>query len=160
MNTQDPHYGMRSNDGRMWWDGEQWQPVPEQKSAAQPTWVKWTLGIIGGLIALILAIGVVGTVVGTEGDTTSTPKAAPTSPPAPAPAYTPPPPVSDNDIALAAMEMVWNDMAYDQRSTICEGWNIPELQDMLLNEFLSSWNDTGSVPISPSAARGFFDEKC
>ena len=29
-----PQYGVRSPDGRWWWDGQAWQPVPEMQVAA------------------------------------------------------------------------------------------------------------------------------
>ena len=30
-----PQYGLRSPDGRYWWDGTTWQPVPDQQWAAE-----------------------------------------------------------------------------------------------------------------------------
>lgn len=79
--SQQPQY---SPDGRWWWDGQQWQPVPEQPRAPaqSPTPPrkprrKWPW-IAGGIVAVFVII-IIAASAANGGSGGKTPKASPTA---------------------------------------------------------------------------------
>lgn len=59
-----------SPDGRWWWNGQDWVPVPAKRGRST---AKVVLAVVAGLIALlvlaVLALGVFSTSIGTQHDT-------------------------------------------------------------------------------------------
>lgn len=109
MNTEDPNYGRRSDDGTQWWDGTQWEPVPP----AQPEKTKSRLPlIIGSVLGLLVLTGAVASLQQStaeearpEPTTRSTPTytPAPEYTPEPTPEYTP----TLSDAAWLALLSEW-----------------------------------------------------
>jgi hypothetical protein len=84
-----------SPDGRWWWDGQQWQPVKQpppqppqpqpQPQPSQPPPSKRSIRLqlligFGGLVALLVLIGVIGSVAGGGSQQPATSTTAPTPP--------------------------------------------------------------------------------
>jgi Host cell surface-exposed lipoprotein len=91
MNTQDPNYGQRSDDGNYWWDGDDWQPtssepfsqpVPHHTKQGRKVNKKVLIGL-GVAFGLVVLIGA----AMSGGEEQATP--APAKPSAAAPKPTP-----------------------------------------------------------------------
>ena len=156
MNTNSPYYGMQSDDGHYWWDGDQWQsnPPPLPVPPKQWSWAKTIAIGVGVFLALLVSIGVAATLFGGEEQ----------QPASSSGSNWPPNPNSgsdslDSDLDLAAMELAWSEMSYSDRQSICDGWNMPGLQQTLLDRFLEGAAESGN-PVDRYDAQRFFDQKC
>jgi hypothetical protein len=49
-------YGLRSEDGLWWWDGQGWQPVPPAASAAEPKGSSWWRRLIPYLLVVVVGL--------------------------------------------------------------------------------------------------------
>ena len=54
-----------------------------------------------------------------------------------------------------AMQSTWDNMQLSQKNLICDGWNTPSAQEMLLDSFMSN-----APSFDREVARNFFDTHC
>lgn len=99
----------RSPDGRWWWDGQRWHPVPEPaKNASMHPFTKALLVLAGVLSVLFLLGFSAGALLSTIRSAQAPPPASSSAPSPAAPPTAPPPPapVSALDPVVAYLELV------------------------------------------------------